>query len=334
MKSAASGVEAVQEVKRVLSLEGRAILDCAERLAEPRNAQAVERALKLMRASLEGGGKIVVTGVGKSGKIAQKVAATLCSTGSLAVFLHPTEGLHGDLGVVVSKDVVIAYSYTGNTEELMKLQPSLKALKVPVIGIGGNAQSRLAASCEVWIDGSVSQEACPINLAPTSSTTLALALGDALAMALMRLRGFAPKDFAQNHPGGSIGNRLNLRVSDLMHQGDKVPCLGRSATMDQVVMELSQRRLGAVLIVEGEKLVGLITDGELKRALQHREKFFTMKAEQVMTPSPVTARPEMMAQEALVLMEDRPFQLSVLPVVDDQGRWKGLIRVHDLVTSL
>lgn len=326
----------VSEVRRVLECEGQALLACAKRLEQGSgqvSSLGIQKALELMQQGLSRGNKIVVAGVGKSGKIGQKIAATFCSTGSLSVFLHPTEGLHGDLGLVQAGDVFLALSYTGNTEELVRLLPSLKSLKVPVIALCGNRQSKLAQQADVWIDGFVEQEACPHNLAPTSSTTLALALGDAIALALMQWRGFDAQAFAQNHPGGSLGNRLNLRVSDVMHQGADVPCVTDQASMDEVVVASTQKRLGAVLVVQGEKLLGIITDGDIRRALQHREKFFTMKAGEVMTRSPVTASPEMMAKTALELMENRPRQISVIPVVDENGCWKGMVRVHDLVRA-
>lgn len=327
-------MDTLSEVTRVLQLEGRAILECAERLTrDPSAAEAIRRATTLMRDSLEKGGKIVVAGIGKSGKVGQKISATLCSTGSLAVFLHPTEGLHGDLGIVRPEDVVLALSYTGNTEELVRLIPSLKALRVPIVAIGGKRNSKLGEQCDVWLDAAVEQEACPHNLAPTTSTTLTLALGDALAMALMQLRGFDAQKFARNHPGGSLGNRLTLRVEDVMHRGADVPVLGPTASMDEVVVASTQKKLGAVLVVEGEKLLGIITDGDLRRALSHRERFFHLKASEVMTRSPVTIAPETLAKAALELMENRPSQISVLPVVDGSGNWKGLVRLHDLVRA-
>jgi arabinose-5-phosphate isomerase len=326
-------IEIIPEVTRVLLLEGQAILACAERLKDPGIAKSIQKAVQAMQTSLEQGGKIVVTGLGKSGKIGQKIAATLCSTGSLAVFLHPTEGLHGDLGVVRPQDSVLILSYTGNTEEVVRLLPSLKALGVTRIGLGGNSHSKLAMGCDAWVDASVEQEACPLNSAPTTSTTLALALGDAIAVALMQLRGFGAEDFAQNHPGGSLGKKLNFRVQDLMHQGDDVPCVTAQAGMEEVVVISTRKKLGAVLVVDGKRLLGIITDGDIRRALQHREKFFDLKAEEVMTRNPTAALPEMMALAALRLMEDRPSQISILPVIDSNGNWKGLIRLHDLVRS-
>lgn len=336
----AEQVDIVAEFKRVLRMEGQAILDCLERFerGSQNSQESIKKAVDHFDAALNRGGKIVVTGLGKSGKIGQKIAATLCSTGSLAVFLHPTEGLHGDLGLISPKDAVLALSYTGNTDELVRLMPSIKSLRVPVIGIGGNAESRLAQQCDVWLDGAVESEACPHNLAPTTSTTLTLAIGDALAVALMQKRGFDVASFAQNHPGGALGKRLNLRVSDIMHSGDAIACVQSDAPIDEVLMSSTQKKLGAVLVGEkvagGLKLLGIVTDGDIRRALQHREKFFSMKAQDVMTASPVSIAPDCMAQEALELMENRPSQISVLPVVDASGFCHGLVRLHDLVRSL
>ena len=325
-------INILEEVERVLRLEAEAILNCAGRIrpGTPEGV-AIEKAVGLLNAALNGGGKIIVTGLGKSGKIAQKIAATLCSTGSFAVYLHPTEGLHGDLGVVSAKDVVLALSQTGNTDDLISLIPSLKRLQVPVIAIAGNAQSQLVRAAKVWIDSSIEQEACPHNLTPTTSTTLTLALGDALAVSLMRVRGFNAEAFAKNHPGGALGRRLSLTVSDVMHSGAAVPALPPTASMDEVVVASTRAKMIGVLIVEGSRLIGLITDGDIRRALSHREKFFGLRAADVMTHSPVTVGPEQMAFEALELMENRPSQLSVLPVVDSSGHWKGLVRIHDLL---
>jgi arabinose-5-phosphate isomerase len=328
-------INALEEVKRVMQLEGEAILKCADRLeTTPVLRKSIETALQHFQHALQNGGKVVVTGIGKSGKIGQKIAATMCSTGTLAVYLHPTEGLHGDLGLVAKKDAVLALSYTGNTDELVRLMPSLKSLQVPVVGLGGNSQSKLAELCDVWIDASVDAEACPHNLAPTTSTTLTLAIGDALAIALMQLRGFDAQAFALNHPGGSLGRRLTLKVSDLMHSGDAVPRVGGDASVEEVLMTSTQKKLGAVLVVEGHRLLGIVTDGDIRRALQHREKFFHLKATQVMTAKPVTIQADQMAKAALDLMENRPSQISVLPVVDASGHWMGIIRLHDLVKAL
>ncbi len=322
-------IDLASEIKRVLTLEGQAILACSERI--PKDGGPLARAIELFQQALDRGGKIVVTGVGKSGKIGQKIAATLSSTGSLSVFLHPTEGLHGDLGVVSSSDAVLALSHTGNTDELVRLIPSLKSLRVSLVGMGGNPNSKLALECDAWIDAAVDQEACPHNLAPTTSTTLALALGDAIAVTLMQLRGFDAQAFAVNHPGGSLGRRLSLHVSDVMHQGKAVPTVASDTSIDEVLTVLTRGSLGAALVIDGSKLLGIITDGDIRRSLQHREKFFQLKATDVMTQNPVVARPEMMAFQALELMENRPSQIKELPVVNADHHWVGLVRLHDLV---
>ena len=316
---------------RALEIETEALSGCLSRLQQNSEAaRGLLHAVDLMRARLDAGGKVVVTGVGKSGKIAQKIAATLASTGSLAIFLHPTEGVHGDLGMVTSGDIVLALSHTGNTEEIIKLIPSIRALGVPMVGIGGNSSSQLAKSCDAWIDARIDQEACPHNLAPTASTTLALALGDALAVTLMNVRGFDPRSFAMNHPGGSLGRRLQLKVRDVMQPVDLVPMVTPDAPMEQVIEEAGRRNFGAVLVVQEGLLAGIITDGDLRRALRHRERFFGLRAREIMTASPVTATEEMMAHEALERMENRPSQIKELPVVDDAGKIHGLVRLHDL----
>lgn len=326
-------MDIIPEAIRVLKLEAQAILDCAERLKQGSSADQFKKTLGYFVSSLEQGGKIVVTGVGKSGKIGQKIASTLCSTGSLAVYLHPTEGLHGDLGLIGPNDVVLALSYTGNTEEVVRLLPSLRKLGIRIVGLGGNSGSKLALECDAWIHAEVETEACPYNLAPTTSTTLALSLGDALAITLMQLRNFDSQAFAQNHPGGSLGRKLHLRVRDLMHQGDAVATVSPLAPIEEVIGASTLKKLGVVLVVENDLLLGIVTDGDIRRSLQCPDRFFQLKAKEVMTQKPVTADPEMMAQEALKLMEDRPSQISVLPVVDREGHWKGVLRLHDLISS-
>jgi arabinose-5-phosphate isomerase len=322
----------LENFARALEIETQALTGCLDRLrTDPESGKSLLRAVALIRSKLDAGGKIVVTGVGKSGKIGQKIAATLASTGSLAVFLHPTEGLHGDLGMVTPSDIVVALSHTGNTEEILKLLPSIRCLGVPVIGIGGNPGSQLARSSEAWIDARIDQEACPHNLAPTASTTLALALGDALAVTLMNLRGFDQRSFAMNHPGGSLGRRLQLKVRDVMQPAEVVPMVHPDSRMELIIEEAGKRNFGAVLVVEGTTLRGIITDGDLRRALRHREKFFELCAREIMTASPVTASEDMMAYEALEKMENRPSQIKELPVVDASGHVRGLVRLHDLV---
>jgi arabinose-5-phosphate isomerase len=329
-----SSDQKLQEVTRVLNLESQALLDALQRLSEKPHQEQWIKALEILEKSLNSGGKIIVTGVGKSGKIAQKIAATLSSTGSLAYYLHPTEGLHGDLGILQGRDTVLALSYSGNTEELLRLIPSIKALGAPIVAIAGNPHSKIVEQCQAYIDASISQEACPHNLAPTTSTTLALAIGDALAVTLMQIRGFNAKQFAELHPAGSIGKKLQLKVSDLMHKVSPDLVLSETATTKEVVLKLTQNALGAVLIVKNEKLIGLITDGDLRRALKHQEKLFEMKAFEIMTAHPITITPETMAWDALQLMENRPHQIKELLVVDFEMKSLGLFRIHDIAKAL
>lgn len=317
-----------------LRIERDSLSRFLERSQDSKFRGSVEAAIQALELALSRGGKIVVTGVGKSGKVAGKIAATFSSTGSLAVYLHPTEGLHGDLGLVTEKDAVLALSYTGNTEELLRLLPSLKNRGVPVVAIIGNPRSQLSEQASVVIDGSVEKEACPINLAPTSSTTLALAIGDALAVALMKKRGFDAQAFARNHPGGGLGRKLTLTVADVMHAGPSVAILPPDATMEQVVQAATEKKLGAVLITGGRTLQGIITDGDIRRALSHKERFFGLRAKDIMTTQPSTVTSDRLAAEALQMMENRPSQISVLPVVNGAGEWLGLVRLHDLVKTL
>jgi arabinose-5-phosphate isomerase len=308
----------------LLRLEAAAIERAAERL----DSDAVECAVALLADCRS---KVVVMGVGKSGVIAQKIAQTLTSTGTVAVFVHPSDALHGSLGVIAKGDVVIALSNSGETEELVALLPALERRNVPMIAIVGNTLSTLAAHSSAVLDASVDQEACPLNLAPTTSTTVALAVGDALAMTLMGSKGLTPEDFAANHPAGRLGKRLTVRVKDIMHSSPQV--LPGSGWLE-VVKAISDAALGAVNIVGPDgRLIGIVTDGDLRRTIERTlpEKLGMLSAEQMMTPSPVTSSPECLAFEALRIMEDRPSQISVLPVVDDGDRCVGMLRLHDIV---
>ena len=326
--------DAHNEWIRVLKLEAQGLQDAANRFESPEAKRVIAQVTEGLQACYTSGGKIVLTGVGKSGKIAEKVAATLCATGSLAVFLHPTEGLHGDLGVVGPRDWVLAFSHGGNSEELAKLLPSLKARGVTLVAFTGNPASLLARSANFVIDAAVSQEACPHNLTPTTSTTLAMALGDALALTLMQARGFDAEAFARNHPAGALGKRLTLKVSDLMHEREKCAVVAESAGMEEVISSSTRAKLGAVLVCEGKSLRGIITDGDLRRALSHKARFFEMTAREVMTVKPIVCSPVQAAQEALRIMEERSSQISVLPVVSEAGEALGVIRLHDLVQNL
>lgn len=316
----------VQEFAEILRIEAEAIELVRGRL----DAASISAALT---AILDCTGKVIVTGVGKSGIIADKIAQTLTSTGTMSVYVHPSDALHGGLGVVAEDDVVVALSNSGETEELLALLPALKRRGSALIAIVGNMDSTLARSADVVLDAAVSLEACPLNLAPTASTTVALAIGDALAMTLMKARGLTPEDFAANHPAGRLGKRLTLRVSDLMHQS---PNVGVETGWLEVVRAISDHALGAVNVVSPDGiLVGIVTDGDLRRAIERcgGDGLGNLKAADMMTASPITAGPEMLAFEALKVMEDRPSQISVLPVVDEFNVCVGLIRLHDIVKA-
>jgi arabinose-5-phosphate isomerase len=324
--TAAKGCAA--RVAELLRLEAGAIEACAARL----DAAQVERAVGLLAACK---GKVVLIGVGKSGLVARKIAATLTSTGTVSVYLHPSDGLHGDLGIVTADDVAVILSNSGETDELVAVLPYLKRRGVPVVAVVGRLDSTLARSAAAVLDAGVSEEACPFNLAPTASTTVALALGDALAVTLMGLRGLTPDDFASNHPAGRIGKRLNLRVEDLMHGREGNPAVGPAESWLEVVRAITRGGLGAVNVVgEGGRLVGIITDGDLRRAVERTDprELQNLRAESFMTRDPVTVAPSELAYDALRLMEDRPSQISVLPVVEG-GRCVGLLRLHDIVRS-
>ncbi|HKQ53367.1 MAG TPA: KpsF/GutQ family sugar-phosphate isomerase [Pyrinomonadaceae bacterium] len=317
------------QVVDLMLMEAEAIRATASRLKR----KQVKRALELL---YDCRGKVLVVGVGKSGNIAEKIAATLTSTGTAAVYLHPSDALHGGLGIVHSGDVVIALSNSGETDEVITMLPYLKHRQVPIIALVGNLRSTLARTAEVVLDASVDQEACPLNLAPTTSTTVALAIGDALAMTLMQVKGLTTADFAVNHPAGQLGKRLTLRVADLMHSGAENPTIGERAPWLEVVAAITRGGLGAVNVVDrAGRLLGIITDGDLRRALQKIKpaELESLQSGAIMTTDPVIARPEMLAYDALRLMEDRPSQISVLPVVDVERACVGLIRLHDIVRS-
>jgi arabinose-5-phosphate isomerase len=317
------------EVQNLLRIESDAIAQTATRL----DSASVERVVDLLAQCP---GKVVILGVGKSGIIGQKIAATMTSAGTAALYLHPSDALHGGLGIVQPNDVVIMLSNSGETDEIVATLPFLKNRKVAIVAIVGNVNSTLARRADVVLDASVDKEACPLNLAPTTSTTVALAIGDALAMTVMKVKGLTSDDFAVNHPAGRLGKRLTLRVEDLMHRNGENPTISTGSSWVEVVRAISKGGLGAVCVVDGVgQLAGIITDGDLRRAIEQtsHESLARLSCDEFMTCKPVVATPELLAYDALRLMEDRPSQISVLPVVDQDGKCVGLIRVHDIVRS-
>ena len=275
-------------------------------------------------------GRVILTGVGKSGIVARKLVATFNSTGTRALFLHPVEAMHGDLGMVSKDDVVLALSNSGETQELTILLPSLERLGSPLIAFTGRPNSTLGRASQVVIDTGVPREACPLGLAPTASTTAMLAMGDALAVALLTKRGFQASDFQRVHPGGSLGTRLSLAIREVMLTGDNIPLSRPEETMAQVVQEMGVKKLGTTLVVDREgMLAGIITDGDLRRALEKFGQILDKPAQEIMTRQPYTVGPETLASQALELMEQKA--IMVLPVVDRQGKVTGIVHLHDLL---
>ena len=333
--------------ENVVRIEASALSALADRIGGPMSG-AFQRAVDLLFCCA---GRVVVTGMGKSGIIARKIAATLSSTGTPALYLHPVEALHGDLGMVVRGDVVMALSASGETEEILALLATIKRLQVPLITLTGDAVcsgfgsrnsyasestkggatasvSTLAAAADVALDCSVAQEACSLGLAPTASTTTMLALGDALAVALSERRGFKEEDFANLHPGGKLGKRL-ARVESLMHTGDALPCVAPSTRMPDVIYEMSRKKLGVTAVVDAERLVGIISDGDLRRLLERRGKdVMDLTAGEAMTRSPKTISADQFAASAIAIMEEK--KITSLMVVDHHDRLLGIVHLHDL----
>jgi len=277
-------------------------------------------------------GRIVVLGMGKSGHIGNKIAATLASTGSPAFFVHPGEASHGDLGMITASDVVLALSNSGETKELLTILPLIKRLGVPLIAMTGNSESNLAKEADVNIDVSVEQEACPLNLAPTSSTTAALVMGDALAIALLEARGFTENDFAKSHPGGTLGRRLLLHISDIMHSGPEVPMVKVDATLRDGLMEMTDKGLGMTVVVgENNTVIGVYTDGDLRRTLDNGVDVHSCDISKVMTSPCQVAQPDMLAAEALQIMQEK--KINAIPIVDKDRCLIGAINMHDLLRA-
>ena len=306
--------------RKVLETEAAAILSLVDRLDAK-----FDRAVHLLRQC---SGRVIVTGMGKSGIICRKIAATLASTGTPAFFLHPAEATHGDLGVIQGDDVIIALSYSGETLEILRLIETIRRLGAKLVTITGTPGSTLAQAADVALDCSVTEEACPMNLAPTASTTAALALGDALAMTLLVEKGFRLEDFASLHPGGRLGKRL-MRVEKLMHAGKQCPAVSSETRMRDVIYEMSSKALGMTCVVDGDRLLGIITDGDLRRQMERTANIMELAASDVMTRDPVTISRTTLAVEALNIMESRKIT-AIVVVEDGTGCVAGVVHLHDL----
>jgi arabinose-5-phosphate isomerase len=323
MKSPMKSQASLETAKHVLRIEAEAIQELASRLDGK-----FERAVEVLLACK---GRVVVTGMGKSGLIGRKIAATFSSTGTPSLFLHPAEALHGDLGMMLAGDAVLAISYSGDTEEIMALVPTIKRLALPLVTLTGNLKSTLAAASTVALDTGIREEACTLNLAPTASTAAAMAMGDALAIALLDRRGFSQDDFAALHPGGRLGKKL-LRARDLMHAGAAMPRVSLEARIPEVIHEISRQRLGMTTVTDVKgMLAGIVTDGDLRRLMERRRgETFELSAKECLTPQPVTIGPEEFASAALHLMEER--KITSVIVVDAERHPLGVLHVHDLWT--
>ena len=305
----------------VLHTEAEALLELAPKLGD-----SFVSAVRLMLATP---GRVIVSGMGKSGHVARKMAATFASTGTPAYFVHPAEASHGDLGMITGSDVFLALSYSGEAEELLSILPVLRRRGTQVIALTGNLQSTLALEADVALDASVAREACPHNLAPTTSTTAALALGDALAVALLEARGFSPEDFALSHPGGALGRRLLTHVHDVMHAKADLPCVGPDSSLADAVLAISRGSLGMTVVCDPQdQVLGIFTDGDLRRAFAKQLDLQAVKVREVMTPTPKTIRADKLAVEAVALMEK--YRINQLIVTNAHGALAGALNMHDL----
>lgn len=315
-------IEIIKKGKSVIRLEAEAVAKLEERIDDN-----FISAIELMYNAK---GRVVLSGMGKSGLIARKIVATLNSTGTAAIYLHPTDALHGDLGMVRKEDVVIMISKSGNTEELTHLVPMFKRLGVPIIGMLGVANSKLGEDCNVILNIEVSEEACPHDLAPTSSTTAALAMGDALAVALLEYRGFTAEDFALLHPGGSLGKRLSLQIKEIMSKGEKIPIVNESTNIKDTIYEISSKRFGfAAVVNDNGILLGIITDGDIRRLLERTLDIKNIKAKDIMTLGPKVIKVHYLASFALQQMET--YKITSLIVTDDEEKPVGVVHLHDLL---
>lgn len=318
-----------EDVVNILEAEANKIKEVSKQL----DPEEVEKAIKLL---LTCKGKVITIGIGKSGLIAQKLAATLTSTGTPAIHMHPSDAMHGDLGIASSSDIAIAISNGGESQEIINLLPFLKARNIRIIGIVGNLRSTLAQKSDVVLNSVVDKEADEYNIVPSTSTTVALALGDGLALTVMKEKGIKPQDFALNHPSGRLGKRLTLSVEDLMHSRNNNPVVKKDCLWYEVIQSISNGNLGAVSVIDdNEKLLGIITDGDLRRILGKKsiDEIEKMTSTMMMTKNPITVTPETLAYDAMNIMENRPSQISVLPVVSNDNTCIGMIRIHDIIRS-
>ena len=323
-KSLTATPRALDLAREVLNIEAAAVLALTQRIDE-----TFLRALNII---LSCEGRVIVSGMGKSGHIARKIAATLSSTGTPAYFVHPAEASHGDLGMITAHDVFIALSYSGESQELLTIVPVIKRQGAKLISLTGNPQSSLALAADAHLNGAVDKEACPMGLAPTTSTTAALALGDALAMALLDAKGFGVEDFARSHPGGSLGRRLLTHVRDIMHSGKGIPAVGQHATLAEAVLEISRKGLGMTAVVDSaQHVLGIYTDGDLRRTLEKRLDFSTTLVSSVMSRAPRSIMPDALAAEAVQLMEQH--NISQMLVVDNSNILVGALNMHDLLRA-
>jgi len=321
-----SGDHTLEECRRVIQIEAGAVRGLLGRVDKK-----ILEVLEILEACGRRSGRVILTGMGKSGLVARKIAATLSSTGTPSLFLHPSEAAHGDVGVVSPRDAVLVVSKSGRTDELDALLPAFRLLGIPVIGLLGNPASPLAERCDVVVDVSVKEEACPFDLAPTASTTAALVMGDAIALALLYRRGFTQEDFALLHPGGTLGRRLLTRVEAIMHTGDEIPIVPRNAPLKQLIMEMTSKRLGATCVAENGKLLGIITDGDLRRLLERQEDLTKIRALDLMSANPKTIEPEALATRAINIMERH--SIMQLIVTRATGELVGIVHMHDLLKS-
>lgn len=321
---------ALQLARDTLEIESNAILALQQRLFDPASAQ--HSFLDALQLLLNCNGRVVVSGMGKSGHIARKISATLASTGTPALFMHPGEAAHGDLGMVTPHDVLIAISNSGETAELVSIIPIVKRMGARLISMTGNPDSSLARLCDVHLDVSVAQEACPLNLAPTASTTATLALGDALAVAALDARGFRADDFARSHPGGALGRRLLTHVRDVMRTGEALPKVGPGVSLQQALLEITRKGMAMTAVVdESERVLGVFTDGDLRRLFEQQRDITTLTIAEVMNRQPRQIQPEQLAVDAVALMEE--FRINQLLVTDLDGKLVGALHIHDLTRA-